>query len=127
MTDSAGFSERISALAEQAETDCASFSPPTDPPAEALAMEYLREGAGQAVSLFVEARTGGNMVHFPPAEYETLESAMNTWLELYAACYGVDLDADWALREVAELLLDTHNIKDVAVMLTHVPEEASDE
>ena len=55
-------------------------------------------------------------------EYHALEGAMNTWLALYAACYGVDLDADFALREAAQLLVDTHNIKDVAEMLTHAPE-----
>jgi hypothetical protein len=123
MTDSAGFTERIRALEQQADADRDSFSPPANPPEEARAMDYLREGAGQAVSLFIEARTGDNIVHFPPEEYNALEGAMNAWLELYAACYGVDLEADWALREVAELLLDTHNIKDVAVMLTHVPED----
>ena len=47
---------------------------------------------------------------------------MNEWFELYAACYGVELEADFALREAADLLLDTRNIKDVAQLLTHVPE-----
>jgi hypothetical protein len=74
------------------------------------------------VSLYVEARTGGNMVHFPPDEYHALEGAMNDYLELYAACYGVDVTAEYALREAAELLIDTHNIKDVAQILTGVPE-----
>jgi hypothetical protein len=100
------------------------FSPPTDPPDEAKAMDFLREGAGPAISLYVEARTGGLMVHFPPEEYEALEGAMNTWLELYAACFGVDIEADWTLREAAELLVDTHNVRDVAVVLTRVPEGA---
>jgi len=86
-------------------------------------MVFLREGAGPAISLYVEARTGGMMVHFPPPEYNALEGAMNTWLELYAACYGVDLEADWALKEAAELLIDTHNVRDVAELLTHVPDE----
>lgn len=115
------FHERIHALAERAQRDRAAFSPPAAPPAEDRAMAFLREGVGPAVSLYVEARTGGRMVHFPPAEYHALEGAMNTWLELYAACYGVDVDADWTVREAAELLVDTHNIRDVAVMLTHVP------
>jgi hypothetical protein len=47
---------------------------------------------------------------------------MNTYLELYAACYGADIDASFAVTEAAELLVDTHNIHDVATMLTHVPE-----
>lgn len=122
MTDPAGFHERAMALRERAETDRDSFEPPEDPPAEELAMEYLRDGVGDAVSLFVEARTGGNMVHFPPEEYEALEGAMNEWLELYAACYGVDVEAEYVLREAAELLIDTHNIKDVAQVLTDVPQ-----
>lgn len=118
------FHERIHAHAERADRHRTEFSPPDSPPAEEQAMRFLREGAGPAVSLYVEARTGGQMVHFPPAEYHALEDAMNTWFELYAACYGVDVEADWAIREAAELLVDTHNIKDVAVMLTHVPEAA---
>jgi hypothetical protein len=124
MDEATRFHGRIHDLAERAEQHREQFSPPSDPPAPDRAMEILREGAGPAVSLYVEARTGGQMVHFPPEEYHALEGAMNTWLELYAACYGVDIDADWAIREAAQLLVDTHNIEDVAVMLTHVPESA---
>jgi hypothetical protein len=116
------FAERIHRLADRATEDCAAFEPPADPPAADRAMEYLREGAGPAVSLYVEARTGGQMVHFPPDEYHALENAMNDWLELYAACYGVDVDSEVPLREAAQLLVDTHNIKDVAQILTGVPD-----
>ncbi|WP_436934884.1 hypothetical protein [Halovenus marina] len=116
------FHERVWTLADEATDDCAAFESPEDPPAETKAMSYLREGAGPAVSLYVEARTGGLMVHFPPDEYNALENAMNDWLELYAACYGVDIDAAFTVREAAELLVDTHNIKDVAQILTGVPE-----
>jgi len=122
MSAASRFHERVWDLAERAERDERDFSPPETPPDEERAMAYLREGAGEAVALFVEARTGGLMVHFPPDEYEALEGAMNIWLELYAACYGVDLEGDWALREAAELLIDTHNIRDVAMVLTRVPE-----
>jgi hypothetical protein len=122
MDAEARFHGRIHDLAERAERDRAAFAPPTDPPAADRAMALLRDGAGPVVSLYVEARTGGQMVHFPPAEYHALEGAMNTYLDLYTACYGVDVDADWTLREAAELLIDTQNIRDVAVMLTHVPE-----
>lgn len=117
------FTERIWDHAERVEAEMAAFDPPDDPPAEDRAMEFLREGAGPAIALFVEARTGRHMVHFPPEPYEALETAMNGWLELYAACYGADIDADFALREAAELLVDTHNIKDVAELLTKVPSE----
>jgi len=122
MSAEARFRARIETLADQATADCAAFEQPTELPAEAQAMTYLREGAGPAVSLYVEARTGGRMVHFPPDEYHALENAMNDWFELYAACYGVDIDSDVALRKAAELLIDTHNIKDVAQILTGVPE-----
>lgn len=118
----ARFTERIHALATEAERDREAFEPPANPPDDEVAMAFLREGAGPAVSLFVEARTGQHMVHFPPEEYHALEGAMNEWFELYAACYGVEMDADFALREAADLLLDTRNIRDVAQLLTHVPE-----
>ncbi len=122
MTAQQRFTTRIHELAETATEDCAAFEPPQSPPDAEKAMEYLREGAGPAISLYVEARTGGLMVHFPPEEHHALEGAMNDWLELYAACYGVDITAEYALREAAELLIDTHNIKDVAQILTGVPE-----
>ncbi len=122
MTDETRFFERIETLEERAARHEADFSPPADPPDEEQAIAYLTEGAGQAISLFVEARTGGLLVHFPPEKYDALEGAMNTWLELYAACYGVDVEGDYQLRTAAELLVDTHNVRDVAQMLTHVPE-----
>ena len=115
------FYQRIDNLADQAETDVASFEPPADPPDEERAMNYLQEGAGPAVSLYVEARTGGVMVHFPPDEYHALEGAMNAYLDLYAACYGATIDGEFTIRQAAELLVDTHNIKDVAQILTGIP------
>jgi hypothetical protein len=122
MDAKARFTERLWRLAERAEREQQAFESPADLPDEEQAMDYLREGAGPAISLFVEARTGEHMIHFQPEEYHALEGAMNTWLSLYAACYGTDLDAEFALREAAELLVDTHNIKAVAEQLTHVPE-----
>jgi hypothetical protein len=35
----------------------------------------------------------------------------------------VDLAPEFQLREAAQLLVDTHNIKDVAQILTGVPEQ----
>ena len=116
------FTRRIHELAERATRDYSTFEPPSNPPDEERAMKLLREGFGPAVSLYVEARTGGLMVHFPPAEYHALEGAMNDWLELYTACYGVEAEHDVPVREAAELLVDTHNIRDVAQILTGVPE-----
>jgi hypothetical protein len=116
------FEDRIWTLRERADRHLESFEPPAEPPEPEEAMTYLRNGAGPAVSLYVEARTGGDMVHFPPEEYHALEGAMNDWIELYAACYGVDLDADFVIRTAAEALLDTENIHDVARVLTGVPD-----
>jgi len=122
MNAQARFRERIHELADEATAARAAFEPPAEPPDEARAMRYLREGAGPAVSLFIEARTGGRMVYFPPDEYHTLEGTMNAYLDLYGACYGVDFEGEFQLREAAQLLVDTHNIGDVAQILTGVPE-----
>jgi len=46
---------------------------------------------------------------------------MNDWLELYAACYGVDIDAAFTIREAAEALIDTHDARAVARVLTGLP------
>ena len=75
--------------------------------------------------MYVDARTG-EWDRFGEAEFARLERAMNTYLELYAACYGVDLDADCSVRTAAEALTDTHNIADVARILTGVPDGAVD-
>lgn len=123
MDAKARFEERIQTLSERARRHRETFDPPEDPPDEQRAMHFLREGAGPAISLFVEARTGQHMVQFDPDRYRDLEWAMNEWLTLYAACYGVDIDADFALREAAQLLVDTHNIHDVAQLLTYVPQK----
>jgi len=117
--DEADARERIDDLAARATADREAFEPPEDPPEEERALEYLRNGAGEAVWVYVEARVDG-FVHIPPEEFDKLEGAMNEWLELYAACYGVDMDADFTVRKAAELLLETHNIRDTAAMLTRV-------
>lgn len=124
--DEEAVGDRIDALAARADRDRANFEPPDAPPDEERAMGYLRQGAGPAIWLYVEARVE-DFVHIPPDEFDRLEAAMNTWLELYAACYGEEIDADVPVREAAELLLETHNVKDTAVMLTHVPRRTSRE
>lgn len=112
--------ERIDDLAASARRDRGDFSPPEDPPDEERAMTYLREGFGQAVWCYVDARTNG-FDRIDPDEFEALEGAMNQWLELYAACYGQEIEADVTIRKAAELLLETHNVRDTAQVLTHVP------
>lgn len=119
MTDPA-LAERIDDLAASACRDRERFSPPDDPPDEERAMDYLREGFGQTVWCYVDARTDG-FDHIDPEDFEALEGAMNQWLELYAACYGREIEAAFTLRKAAELLLETHNVRDTAQVLTHVP------
>ena len=114
------YGPRIAALERRAERDSEQFVATDAGPDEAMA--YLREGAGQAIWLYVEARTGGRLVPFSEDEFESLERSMNCWLSLYARCYGVDLDASFTIRQAAELLLETRNIRDTAQLLTAVPE-----
>ena len=114
-------SDRIAELSERARRDREEFEPPPDPPDEAAALGYLTDGVGSVVGLYVDARTG-EKVRFDEAEFALLERALNDWLELYAACYGVDIDAAFTVREAAELLVDTHSIRDTAMLLTQVPE-----
>ncbi|WP_226007737.1 hypothetical protein [Natrinema salinisoli] len=126
------YSPRIAALARRAERERAALEtagrsddetnvPATPDEADA----YLRDGAGQAVGLYVDARTGGRLVPFTDAEFAALENAMNHWLECYAVCHGVDIEAEFTVREAAELLLETRNIVDTAQLLTCVPERES--
>ena len=120
------YRDRIDALAESAREDRRAFDPPADPPDEERAVEFLREGLGEVVSVYVEARTG----EFAPLdqhEMDGLERATNDWLELYARCYGREIDADFTVREVAEaVVMDTHDLVDAAALLTGVPERQSD-
>lgn len=116
------YGDRIRRLAEQYREDSAAFEPPAEPPAETEAMDYLRDGLGPTVMVYVDARTNDSGVEFSQAAFDRLHEALNGYLELYAACYGVEIDADFTIREAAELLVDTHNVRDVAAMLTHVPD-----
>lgn len=113
---------RIDDLATAASDARESFEAPADPPDEDEALRIVREGFGPTVSLFVEVRTGGRSVFFPRETYDRLERAMNDWLAMYAACYGTDVDGDYEVRTAAQLLVDTHNARDVAQLLTGVPE-----
>ncbi|ELZ25600.1 hypothetical protein C475_10368 [Halosimplex carlsbadense 2-9-1] len=112
---------RIDDLAEEAAAARASFDPPADPPDEERALAVCREGVGAAVAVYVDARTG-EWHRFGEAEFDRLERALNTHLELYARCYGVEIDPDHSVRTAAEALLDTHNVVDVAQILTGVPD-----
>ena len=114
------YGPQIAALERRYERDRARFDPETADPAEGAI--YLREGAGQTIWLYAEARTGGRMVRFSEAEFDALERAMNGWFELYARCHGTELEAEFTIREAAELFVETRNVFDVAQLLLRVPD-----
>ena len=114
-------SARIADLSRRARRDRERFEPPSDLPDEETALGFLLDGVAEVVGLYVEARTG-EFVRFDDEEFAALERAMNEWLELYAECYGVDLEAEFTVREAAELLVDTHSIRETALLLTGVPD-----
>jgi hypothetical protein len=125
-TDTSKYRDRIFALADRAQRDRATFEPPASQPDEEQAMEYLRSGLGPTVGLYIEARTEDEPVRFSSVEMSLLEQAMNDWLSLYAQCYKVSLDADFTVRETAELLIETNNIRDTAQLLTQIPSSPSE-
>ncbi|MFC4552243.1 MULTISPECIES: hypothetical protein [Halorussus] len=115
------YREQAEALAARARRDRRAFDPPADPPDEARGLRYLREGVGDVVATYVDARTG----EFAPIDAEEmalLERAMNDWLELYARCHGRDIDAEFTVREAAEMVMKTYDVADTAQLLTGVPE-----
>ena len=109
---------RIEEFERRVAAERESFEPPADP--DAKAAEFVREGVGPAVVLFADCRTGGP--DLPSTEQERLEAVFNEWLELYALCYGVEMDCSFAIRTGAEVLVDTHSARDVAQLLTTVPD-----
>lgn len=122
MTERSRFWDRIKPLSERARRDHEHFERPEDQPDEQQALALLREGVGPAISIYVEGRTGGERVPFTDVELSLLERSMNSWLSLYAACYGEDLDADFSIRQAAEVLVDTRDVVDTARVLTQIPE-----
>lgn len=116
------YHERIAALADRAREQREAFAPPADPPADDRAVEFCRDGVGPTTLVYLEARTGGPPVPFSKAEFALLERALNDWLELYAACYDVDVEAAFTVREAAQCLLDTRDAVETARVLTHVPD-----
>jgi len=117
--DESTFDDRIAGLLEAARSEQSAFEPPGEP--DERAMEYLRNGVGPAVAVYCESHTGGD-----PAvtgdDLGRLQAAFDEWLSLYARCYGVDLEGSYPVRTAAELLVDTHDVVDVAELLTGVPE-----
>jgi ABC-type uncharacterized transport system involved in gliding motility auxiliary subunit len=123
--DTSQYRDRIFDLADRARHDHEEFVPPQSPPDEEKAMEYLRSGLGPTIGLYIEARAGDELVRFSSVEMSLLEQAMNDWLSLYAQCYETPLEAEFTVREAAELLIETHNIRDTAQLLTQIPASPS--
>lgn len=120
-TDQSAGSERVRELAREARAARESFEPSAAPD-EDRALEILREGVGPVIWVYVEGRTGGRAARYSQTDMRLLRQALNDWLELYARCYGVELDAEFTVREAAELLVETRNVRDTARVLTRVPE-----
>ena len=90
---------------------------------EDAALIAARDGLGPVLATYVEARTGSDWVRFTDTEMQQLHGATSDWLAVYAACHGVDADPDVTVREAAEVLIDTHNVTDVADLLTGLHRE----
>ncbi|MDS0284143.1 hypothetical protein [Haloarcula onubensis] len=92
-----------------------------DPPDDELAADVVRLGVGPTVALYCEARTGADWHRFERQQFRRLQATFDRWLACYGACYGVDLSGSYSLRTAAELLVDTHDARAVAAVLTGVP------
>ncbi len=114
--------ERIERLAERARREREAFDPPERTPAPERAQEYLQDGVGELVSLYIDGRTGGEFAAFSEREWDLLHRALDDWLELYARCYGRRLERGFQIRTLAELVIDTHNLHDAVMMATKVPD-----
>lgn len=112
--------DRIATLADRARRDVEQFDEPDALPSEEQALSYLRNGVAEVVSVYVEGRTG-EYAAFDDVEMALLERSLNDWLTLYARCYGATIDAAFTVREAAELVIETHNLRDTARLLTSVP------
>ncbi|MFC5280166.1 hypothetical protein ACFPM1_15570 [Halorubrum rubrum] len=118
------YAERIADLADRAREERKSFEPPASPPAKERGLEYLREGFGPTVAVYLRGRTGDEHVRFSEVELSLLQAAINDWLALYLRCHGSSRDPAVTVREAAELLVETHNVRDTAQLLTGVPPRA---
>jgi hypothetical protein len=120
-TSTTTVAERIEALTARARREREGFAPaPEDVPAEERAMEYLRNGFGPTVWCYVDARTGSKEI-LTDAQMGKLDRGTNDWLAVYARCHGTEIDLDLSVRAAAEVLIETHNVRDTAQLLTDVP------
>jgi|AntRauTorcE11898_2_1112593.scaffolds.fasta_scaffold28455_3 hypothetical protein len=114
------YDERAFALRDRARAARERFDPPTDPPDRERALAFARDGVGEAAAIYIDARMERSWVYFETDAFDALETALNAYLELFAACHGVDRDPDVTVRTAAETLLDTHDAVDTAAVLTGV-------
>jgi hypothetical protein len=120
------YAERIEDLAREARTareGWADANPHDSAPDDQRALEAARDGLGPVVATYVEARTSEDPPRFSAREHRLLRRATRDWLECYTRSHGVEHDADATVRTAAELLLETHDIVDVAQLLTGVPDQ----
>ncbi len=87
------------------------------------ALDCLMIGFEPAIAMYIEARIKGKLIPITPEQFERIESIMNGWLEIYAKYYGEDIEANFSIREASLLFLETHDIQDVAEMLTKIPKK----
>ena len=87
------------------------------------ALECLMMGFGPVIAMYIEARIKGKLIPITPEQFERIESIMNGWLEIYAKYHGEDIEANFSIREASLLFLETHDIQDVAEMLTKIPKK----
>ena len=87
------------------------------------ALDCLMIGFGPVIAMYIEARIKGKLIPITPEQFERIESIMNGWLEIYAKYYGEDIEANFSIREASLLFLETHDIQDVAEMLTKIPKK----
>lgn len=116
-------SDRVDELADRVRQEREAFEPPGDAEeADECAKRICREGVGPTIMVYVDGRAGNELVAFSGETFARLERTLDDWLALYARCYGVDADPDVTVRAAAEVLVDTHNAKYTAEILTGVPE-----
>jgi hypothetical protein len=115
-----GYDDRARSLREDATAARERFEQPADPPDHDRALAFARDGVGEAAAIYIDARTERSWVSFQTEAFDALERALNVYLELFAACYGVERAPDVTVRTAAETLLDTHDAVDTAAVLTDV-------
>ncbi|WP_323676080.1 hypothetical protein [Halorubellus sp. PRR65] len=121
------YEARAFALRERAASAREGFNEPADPPDRDRATAFARDGVGEAAAVYIEARTEDSWVYFDGDAFDALETGLNAYLELFAACHGVDCNPGVTVRTAAETLLDTHDAVDTAAVLTGVDTEPPDD